>query len=208
MHKSSLDNMRYFRGKYLAPFEGRPLRILDVGSMDINGSYRELFSDPSWFYQGADTGPGKNVDLVLTDPYSWRGIPSGSMDVVISGQVFEHAEYFWITILEMERVLKAGGWICLIAPSGGPAHRYPVDCWRFLPDGFTALARFAGLDIVEVYLTSEKVGKYEDSSRMWNDSVLIGRKKKVHLLGRWRRELLRALLHRLIRVPPADRLPG
>jgi len=207
MHKSSLDNMRYFMEEYLTPFRDRPLRILDVGSMDINGSYRGLFSDPPWFYQGADTGPGKNVDIVLPDPYSWRGISSGSVDVVISGQVFEHVEYFWMTILEMERVLKPGGWICLVAPSGGPAHRYPVDCWRFLPDGFTALARFAGLETVEIYLTSEKIGKYEDSSRMWNDSVFIGKKKKFRLPGKWKHELLRTLLLRLMR-PMAGRVPG
>jgi len=202
MHESSFDNMRYFRETYLAPLKDRPLTILDVGSMDINGSYRELFSDPPWLYRGADTGPGKNVDLVLPDAYSWRAIPSGSLDVVISGQVFEHVEYFWFTILEIERVLKAGGWICLIAPSGGPVHRYPVDCWRFLPDGFSALSRFAGLETVEIYLTSEKTQKYKDMSRIWNDTVFVGRKKKSRFPVKWKHELIRAALLRLMRLLP------
>ena len=29
------------------------------------------------------------------------------------------------------------------APSRGPEHRYPNDCWRFYPDGYRALAKYA-----------------------------------------------------------------
>ena len=39
MHKSSMDAMRRFVTDHLASFEGKPLQILDVGSMDVNGSY-------------------------------------------------------------------------------------------------------------------------------------------------------------------------
>ena len=50
----------------------------------------------------------------------------------------------------MVRVLRPGGHIFLIAPSRGPEHRYPQDCWRFYPDGYRALARFAQIELVEV----------------------------------------------------------
>ena len=75
-----------------------------------------------------DMTPGKNVDIVLPSPYRWRGIESNSVDVLISGQAFEHIEFFWITMLEIARVLKPGGLCCIIAPSGGAEHKYPVDC--------------------------------------------------------------------------------
>jgi len=131
------------------PLSERHLDILDIGSMDVNGSYRSLFSRRSWRYVGADIQSGANVDIVLGDHYRWRQIRSDSYDVVVSGQAFEHIPFFWLTMQEIARVLKPGGLCCIVAPSEGPEHRYPQDCWRFLPDGMRALADFAGLDVLE-----------------------------------------------------------
>ncbi|MHB9099400.1 MAG: methyltransferase domain-containing protein, partial [Syntrophales bacterium] len=148
-------------------------------------------------YCGIDMAAGKNVDIVLQDPYNWREVKSGSADVVISGQAFEHIECFWLSMLEIARVLKSDGLCCLIAPSGGPEHRYPVDCWRFFPDGFAALARFACLEVSEVYSQNGTTG-YADGSDMWQDTVLVCRKPASSGLllvkTRFRRYLLRKLL--------------
>lgn len=193
--------MRDFSQRYLSPLAQTPLRILDFGSQDINGSYRDLFARGPWSYVGLDMSPGKNVDIVVRDPYHWKEIPSGSIDVVVSGQAFEHVEYFWMTMLEIHRILKEGGLCCLIAPSAGFEHRYPVDCWRFYPDGFSALARFARLDLLEVSIPAAGEG-YADESKSWCDCVFIGRKPKGRgLRGRWqdgRRALVFALLKGLI----------
>ena len=140
MHLSSLENMRNFRQHYLSGKEGLPLKILDLGSMAIGGSYRNIFQEDQWEYIGVDIASGDNVDVILSDPYNWLEIDSCSMDVVISGQTFEHVNCFWMTFQEMVRVTKPQGKICVIAPSKGKIHRYPVDCWRFYPDGMKALA--------------------------------------------------------------------
>jgi len=92
-----------------------------------------------------------------------------------SGQAFEHVEFFWLTIAGNSQSLKTGGLCCLIAPSGGPEHRYPVDCWRYFPDGFSALARFVSLEVLEVYSQNGTTG-YSDGSDMWQDTVLVCRK--------------------------------
>lgn len=195
MHLSSLENMRLFRDTYLDTMKNSPLHIYDIGSCDVNGSYRDLFAESSWTYCGVDLNPGKNVDLVIENPYHWREIKSKSADVIVSGQAFEHIEYFWLTMLEVYRVLRPGGFCCLIAPSGGPEHRYPVDCWRFYGDGFAALARFASLNLVEVY-TERDAARFADGSKIWKDTVFIGRKPDFpfhiackarikHLLLRW-----------------------
>ncbi|MEM1725222.1 MAG: methyltransferase domain-containing protein, partial [Thermoplasmata archaeon] len=42
---------------------------------------------------------------VVKDPYNWIEIEDSSVDVVISGQAFEHIEYPWLTIKEIYRVL-------------------------------------------------------------------------------------------------------
>ncbi|MDP2367486.1 methyltransferase domain-containing protein [Rhodoferax sp.] len=174
MHLSSLNNMAAFRDKFLGGRVGKSLKILDLGSTEMGACYRPIFQKPGWEYVGVDLGAGPNVDLVLGRPYDWREISSGSVDVLISGQVLEHVEFFWITMLEISRVLRPGAMACLIAPSSGPEHRYPVDCWRFYPDGMRALAKFARLECVEVFTDWENTG--DPGSDFWHDSVLVVRK--------------------------------
>ena len=190
--------MLIFRNKYLEGKKNEPLLILDLGSLDVNGSYREYFEVFSWTYRGIDMAAGKNVDIVLQDPYNWQEIRSSSADVVISGQAFEHIEFFWLTMLEISRVLKPEGLCCLIAPSGGPEHRYPVDCWRFYPDGFVALARFTSLKVLEVYSQDGPTG-YQDKSDMWQDTVLVCRKPASPKLSLWKKRFRYYLLLKLLR---------
>lgn len=190
MHQSSLDKMLDFRERYLAGMEKHSLRIVDLGSQDVNGSYRPLFDVQDWHYTGLDLSAGRNVDLVLTQSYRWHGIRSASIDVCISGQALEHIPYFWLTALEIARVLKPDGLCCIIAPSAGYEHRYPVDCWRFYPDGMRAFADYARLRVEEAY-TDWNPDEHADDSACWQDSVLIARKPR---LNRW--QTLRAAVRR------------
>ena len=96
--------MKIFKEKHLDSTQ--KLKILDIGSMDVNGSYKDIFSEKNWTYHGADMEKGKNVDILLDNPYFWDNLQSESYDVVISGQTFEHIEVFWITILQINRILK------------------------------------------------------------------------------------------------------
>ncbi len=180
MHLSSIDKMKQFREKYLSGKEDIPLKIVDLGSMEIGGCYRPIFNEKKWDYMGLDFCAGKNVDIVLSDPYNWLEIASESADVCISGQTFEHIEYFWKTMSEIARILKPGGLCCIIAPSGGPEHKYPVDCWRFYPDGFKALARFVNLELLEVF-TQWKPEGYKDGSDMWADTFLVAKKSESEI---------------------------
>jgi hypothetical protein len=85
-------------------------------------------------------------------------------------------------MLEVARVLKPGGICCILAPSSGPEHRYPTDCWRFYPDGMTSLAHFAQLEVIEATTQWEDKG-YADGSDWWHDSMLVCRKPDN---GTWR----------------------
>ena len=175
MHRSSFEKMGKFRAEYLTGRENEKLLIIDLGSQDVNGTYKSIFNAPSWKYVGMDMIPGENVDIVIEDPYFLNDIENGTVDVLISGQALEHIEYFWLTFKEIARVLKSGGLCCIIAPSGGPEHRYPVDCWRFYPDGFRALARFANLELISVTTQWENLG-YTDGSDDWKDTLMVCRK--------------------------------
>ena len=100
MHLSSLEKMRDFTARHLADAADRPLEILDLGSADIGGIYARFFDNPNRNYRGVDLAPGPNIHVVLSDPYNWRELPTHCADVFISGQTFEHIEFFWLTMRE------------------------------------------------------------------------------------------------------------
>lgn len=176
MHHSSMLRMEWFVNQFLAN-EGRRLSVLDIGSYDVNGTYKQYF-DPSKFeYVGLDMEKGPNVDVVPASPYVWNEIGDDTYDVVISGQALEHIEFFWITVSEMTRVLKKDGILCIIAPNGFPEHRFPVDCWRFFSDGMIALARYFNLEVLHAHTNCapslDDVWWYSDTCA---DSMLVARK--------------------------------
>ncbi|HIE07384.1 MAG TPA: class I SAM-dependent methyltransferase [Desulfarculaceae bacterium] len=203
MHESSLMHMARFRDQFLDECKDQPLLIADLGSYDVNGSYRPLFERYSWRYLGLDVSAGPNVDVVLADPYCWRALAANSIDVMISGQAFEHIEFFWLTALELSRVLKPGGLCCLIAPSSGPEHRYPVDCWRFYSDGMRSLMYYAGLEVLDVYTNRQSTG-WQDDSGIWQDSVVVARQLEKPFRRRWREWLCYRCRHLLL---PSNRTP-
>ena len=189
MHVESYREMARLVDRYLDG--GRPLRVLDVGSADVNGSYRPLFVRPGWVYQGLDMAPGPNVDIVVDHPYRWRLAP-GSCDLVVSGQALEHMPFFWLSWRSMVRLVRPGGLLFLIVPSKGPEHRYPVDCWRFYPDAMQALAEHGGLELLEATTRWESP---------WGDTVGVFRKPARTRSILWK---LRRLLARLGPAPASS----
>lgn len=157
--------------------EGEQADVLDVGSYNVNGCYREIFESRGFTYKGLDMEAGPNVDIVATRPYQWDEIRNNRFDAVVSGQALEHIEFFWVTVAEMVRVTKQGGLICIIAPNGFGEHRYPVDCWRFFTDGMIAIARYYQLEIVNAHTNAAPTLQDSDwYSIDCADSMLIARK--------------------------------
>lgn len=135
MHKTSYD---YMSTVVTERFDSQqPLTILDIGSYNVNGSYKSIFNSPQWKYTGLDVRSGPNVDIVA-EPYCWP-IESNTYDIVISGQCLEHVEMPWLWIKEVERVCKPKGFVVIIVPYCWPEHKEPLDCWRILPDGLRVL---------------------------------------------------------------------
>jgi SAM-dependent methyltransferase len=143
MHDSSYKLMDSLLRKHLSGASGT---VVDFGSYDVNGTYRPLFGN-AWKYLGADIEAGKNVDIVMR-PYE-APLESDSIDLVVSGQAIEHCSNPFKFVKEMARVLKSGCQIILIAPWRWCVHRYPIDCWRFLPDGMACLFDEAGIIMVD-----------------------------------------------------------
>ncbi|MEJ2378342.1 MAG: methyltransferase domain-containing protein [Pseudolabrys sp.] len=167
--------MKWFVDNYASKIA--KAKVLDVGSCDKNGSYKSLFGDQRYHYTGLDMEAGPNVDIALKNPYDWSLIADESYDLVISGQAFEHIEFFWITMAEMTRVLKKDGLMCVIAPKGFREHRFPVDCYRFFSDGMIALARYVNLEVLHVH---SNCAPSEDDTEWYSennaDSMLVAQK--------------------------------
>jgi len=143
MHLGSLLLMREkFIAKYLSP--NKATTILDIGSRDINGTYHNLFINKDlWTYTGFDVEVGVNVDIVGYENLL------GVWDVIICGQVLEHMPLPWVDVPLIVDHLTPEGLACFIAPCVFPEHRYPLDCYRYYPDGMRALLEWSGLSILE-----------------------------------------------------------
>jgi hypothetical protein len=199
MHQSSIRHVADLLSRYAV----RAGTVVDIGSMDVNGTYRHLF--PECRYIGIDMEPGPGVDIVASEPYRYP-LSSSTADLVVSGQAFEHMEFFWLGWLDMCRIVKRGGLIFLLAPSRGPEHRYPVDCWRFYPDGFRALAKWAGVELLEV--STDWAEDPDPGSAPWGDTVGVFRRYHEAVAGRVRRYLLRQSLTLFSRAPTRSEAPG
>jgi SAM-dependent methyltransferase len=176
MHKSSYQKMERFVSEWIKVKDQFPSCVLDFGSQCVNGNYKDLFDPDIWKYIGVDQAPGKNVDIVLSDPYNWTEVKDESVDLLISGQALEHVEYPWIIFEEFFRVMKPNALCCIIAPSSGPEHRYPIDCWRFYGDGMRALCKHANLICLECR-TDRDEDDLDEESRVWKDTILIAKKQ-------------------------------
>jgi len=136
MHANSLKLMGYFLDRLPWLHKGR---VIDVGSQDINGTYRDLIDAYGAEYVGLDIAAGENVDVVVPECGPW--------DVVISGQCVEHVRKPWKWIRHMSHIAKQGAFVIIITPWKFPEHRYPIDCWRILPDGMAVLLEEGGFDV-------------------------------------------------------------
>lgn len=155
MHPTAYKNCAKFAEKYVKAGN----KVLDVGSMDVNGTLKPIFADCD--YVGMDIEAGANVDVVQ-NPWVFP-FDDNSFDVVVSSSCLEHDPKFWVTVKEMMRVSR--GYIYLNVPSAQKYHAYPVDCWRFLADSMQALA-----DLSDDW---ELVESYIDSQLPWRDCVGI-----------------------------------
>ena len=174
MHSSAILNLEKFFSIYLKNFDNP--KILDFGSQSLSdhiGS-RVLLDKMNidYEYTGVDIEKGNNVDIVLEDPYSFKEIPDSTYDVIISTSVFEHVEFFWLTYLEILRILKPKGIFYFNVPSNGDFHRWPHDCWRFYPDSGNALINWAKRNNFNPILLESYVSKqYLECG--WNDYCLL-----------------------------------
>jgi SAM-dependent methyltransferase len=141
------------------------LSVCDVGSYNINGTFRNSFP-LNYSYTGVDIAAGDNVDIVLSDPHRWKELDGKQFDVVVSANTIEHVKDLYSWFREFAKIIKVGGYFHINSPVVHHIHRYPIDCWRVLPDGMEFLIKeVAELELIDCYCSE-------------NDLITIGRKVK------------------------------
>jgi SAM-dependent methyltransferase len=167
MHDTALEFGKLFLETYACGPEKKT--IVEIGARDVNGSLRQ-FAATHHDYIGLDFDSGRGVDVVIEDPYCFP-LETESADIVLTSSCFEHSEFFWLTFLDCQRILKPGGVMYLNAPSNGLFHRHPVDCWRFYPDSGLALARWANRNGFKTLLLESFTGRRRRD--VWNDFIAV-----------------------------------
>lgn len=124
--------------------------VLEVGSLNVNGSVRPLFTGP---YHGIDKQEGNGVDSIMDAERLtyW----DNSFDVVLSTEMLEHVERPWRVLEEMERVCKPEGHLLVTCRGydergAFPVHGYPDDIWRFSARSLWVMAMDAGWNVRSV----------------------------------------------------------
>ena len=110
-------------------------KVLEVGSLDVNGGVRENFLLASE-YVGIDIREGKGVDLVMHAEDLPQKFPA-YFDLVISTETFEHCERWKEAMQGSWDALKVGGRMCVTTPTKEKGrHNHPWDYWRWTLDDY------------------------------------------------------------------------
>lgn len=175
-HKEQQDFCEYVKSLFPDRFSSK--LVLDIGSLDINGSIKHLFTNCE--YIGVDVGEGRNVDIISKGHlyHSDR-----QFDVVSSTECFEHDEFYGLTIHNMYRLLKPGGlFFFTCASEGRPEH----GTRNTTPENAPYIAELSDYyknvtekDIREIINIDELFYKYEFQSRNYfpQDLYFWGLKK-------------------------------
>lgn len=90
------------------------MKVLEIGSLNINGTIRIFFENCQ--YIGVDVGPGKNVDVICSgDEYD----SSELFDTIASCECFEHNPKWIETFANMYRLCKPNGLIFMTCATEG-----------------------------------------------------------------------------------------
>lgn len=112
-HPEQLHFVNNIKNTYSHYFKNKS--VLEIGSLNINGTVRDFFED--CFYVGLDVFPGKDVDVIsLGHEFN---ASNDSFDVVLSTECFEHDPYWQKTFCNMVRLCKPNGLIIFTCATTG-----------------------------------------------------------------------------------------
>lgn len=134
-------------GKRLRREDVEGKRVVEVGSLDVNGTLRPVIEamNPG-HYLGVDIEMGPNVDEVCDATDLLERYGEGAFDVVLSTEMLEHVRPWREVVRNLKHVVSPGGVLLATTRSFGvPYHGYPYDFWRYEIDDMKQI--FADMQI-------------------------------------------------------------
>jgi hypothetical protein len=159
-------------------------KVLDCGSLDINGNNKYLFNNCE--YLGIDINPGKNVDIV--SKIHEFDYPDESFDTIISTECFEHDFYYKESFKNIIRLLKPNGlFLFTCATTGRPEHgtlkstQYDSPYTSKIPYWANYYKNLEEKDIREIINVNDIFSIYKFSiNNLTHDLYFWGIKKDIH----------------------------
>ena len=116
-HPAQIDFVKRVKNENPDFFENK--KVIEIGSLDINGTVRNFFTDCE--YVGVDVDEGPHVDLVCLGQEVDHA--NNTYDVSCSCNCFEHNPYWVETFENMHRMTREGGLVFVSVPTTGcPEH--------------------------------------------------------------------------------------
>ena len=129
----------------------RGKRVIEVGSMNVNGSLRATIEalGPAK-YVGVDLGEGPGVDEVCPAENLVARFGEASFDLVVCTEMLEHVREWRVVIANLKQLVAPGGVVLLTTRSKGfPYHEYPFDYWRYEPADLRAIFADFAIEALE-----------------------------------------------------------
>ena len=112
-HQEQREFFDRLRNRWPEMFDG--VSVLEIGSLNINGTVRDFFTASE--YVGVDVSDGPGVDVVCEGQL--LTYPDNSFDVAVSAECFEHNPYWLETFANMVRM--SDRWVVFTCASTGRA---------------------------------------------------------------------------------------
>jgi hypothetical protein len=164
MHQSVMQ----FVQRVVMQYDLQYASVIEVGSRNVNGSARKLFSKNR--YVGIDIVDGNDVDFVSDahDMGRWYG---DCFDVGLCLEMLEHDDAPWLTMYEMAECVDADGYLILTCRGFDERgcfdlHDFPGDHYRFSVSGVRRLLELTGWHPIHIGQDPEHPGVFAVASRI------------------------------------------
>lgn len=140
------------------------VNTLDIGSLDINGSNRYLFTLGN--YLGIDVALGNNVDAV-SKGHEWSASDK-YYDTIISTECFEHDMFYELTLKNIVRMLKPNGMFLFTCATTGREEHGTTRCHAFTSP-LTSQIKDAGWNDYYKNLTAKDIRSVLDVDEIFKE---------------------------------------
>jgi len=113
--------------------------VVEIGSLNVNGSARDVLGPGSSSWLGYNLSPGPGVDVVGR----FEPKQTDSFDIIVCCECLEHDPEFWKAVNDMHASASASsangraGLLCITTPTiMVPYHNYDGDFYRFTKDAY------------------------------------------------------------------------